>query len=141
MSTRVDIINAIIVELTAITGIKVATRFTKSLTKAEINLPYIGVVASDEEPLVEDATDIHYDLPIDLFLITEEQYNDVEGLIDDIKTAFQGITASPSSLHANIFYLIVGTVSPVRLDDLDEQNLSSVRIPLRLRYYASKSGF
>ena len=140
MSTKGDILNALAVELEAITAIKKATRFTLLMSKIENNVPYIGIVSADEEKQVEDSTDIRWRLDVALYLVTEQQNEGIEGLLDDIKEAILGTTC-PINIHANLDLITIGSIDPVYLEDLDDGKYSSTRIMLELIYNSSNGGF
>ena len=139
---RTAILNALVTEIEGITAVNKATRFTMSLDSAQKENPYVGVVAGREISLVEDATDIKFELIVSLFIITEEQYENIEGLLDDIKEVIHG-TTSPINLHADIDLITVIDVYPVHIDDLDELEgrYSSNQIDIRILYNAPRSTF
>lgn len=141
MSTKENILDALVQELEDISEVEKATRFTLSLKNAEENNPYIGVVSREEIPIVEDSTDIRYSLSISLFIITEEQYKSVETLIGKIKDLLEGTGICPISIHANLMMVKVESTDSVMLEDLDDEAYSSVVVNLTLIYYASKTGF
>ena len=139
-NVRDSILTALETELEAITAIKKATLNILPIDSAEKGSPYIGIVAGEEENLVEDETNIRFGFDIHLFLITEQQYTEVESLIDDIKTAIYSPTGA-ISLNANVLDKNIINVQPVSLEDFDANKFSSVRIDLRLLYYAPKTAF
>lgn len=140
MSTKVDILDALIVELTDIDEIKTATRYVKSFTEASVNAPSIQVQAGLEIPLVIDETDIYYSLPVSMLLITKQTSANIEPLIDDIKDALLGTTC-PLSLHANVNVITLLGTDPVELEDEDAEEYASAQLNWEIRYHASKSAF
>ena len=140
MSTRVDILDALVAELIAIDDIKIATRYVKSFTEASQNVPSIQVQSGIETPLVIDATDIYYSLPVSMLLITKQTSANIEPLIDSIKDALLGTTC-PVSLHANVNVIGLLTTDPVELEDEDADEFASALLHWEIRYHASKSGF
>ena len=84
-NVRDSILTALETELGAITNIRKATLNILPIDSAERDSPYIGIVAGDEERIVEDDTNIRFGFDVFLFLITQQQYTGVELLIDDIK--------------------------------------------------------
>lgn len=140
MSNKVDILDALVTELEAITAVQKATRYLMSQSAIEKDSPYIGIVSGDEEKLVEDSIDIRFSLDVVLYIITEQQFEDIEGLIDDIKDAVLGST-SPIDLHTDLDVITIRDIGPVILDDLDNERYSSTQINLGLRYHASRGGF
>lgn len=140
MSTKVDILDALVAEILAIDEIKTCTRKVKTFTEASINVPSVQVQSGSEVELVNDATDIYYLLPVHLLVITKQTSENIEPLIDDIKDALQGTTC-PLSLHANVQVLKVEETVAVELEDEDAEEFASAILNLEIRYHASKSGF
>ena len=139
-NVRDSILTALETELQAITNISKATLNILPIDSAERDSPYIGIVAGDEEKIVEDDTNIRFGFDVFLFLITEQQYTGVELLIDDIKTAIYSPTGA-IALNANVLDKNILNVQPVSLEDFDANKFSSTRIDLRLLYYAPKADF
>ena len=138
--TRKTILDALATELGALTDIKKATLNILPIDSAERDSPYIGIVAGEEENIVEDDTNIRFGMDVHLFLITEQQYTGVESLIDDIKSAIYDPTGS-LTLSANVLDKNILNVLPVALEDFEANHFSSVRIDLRILYYAPKADF
>ena len=135
--TRATILTALETELGTITDIKKSVLKTLPPSKAETNSPYIGIVAGDETLLVEDSTNIRWNLPVFLFLITEEQYTEVETLIKEIKNVIYN-TGEDLTLTANVLDFNILEVQPVSLEDFDDERYSSVRIDMNIIYYTSQ---
>ncbi len=140
MSTKVDILDALVAEILAIDEIKTATRYIQTFTEASINAPSVQVTAGAEEILVDDATDIYYSLQISLLVITDQDAQNIEPLIDDIKDALLGTTC-PLSLHANVQVIRLVETAIVELEDEDAEEFASAILNLEIRYHASKTGF
>lgn len=140
MSTKVDILDALVTELESISTVKNATRYVKTFSQAEKNVPSIQVVSGIEVPLVVDATDIYYSLPISMLVITKQTSVAIEALIDDIKDTLLGTTC-PLDLHANVNVIRLLSTDPVDLEDEDADEFASALLNLEIRYHASKSGF
>lgn len=140
MSTKVDILDALVAEILAIDEIKTATRYIQTFTEASNNVPSVQLTAGNEEILVNDATDIYYALQISLLVITKQTSENIEPLIDDIKDALLGMTC-PLSLHANVQVINLVTTEIVELEDEDAEEFASAILNLEIRYHASKSGF
>lgn len=139
-NTRNSILEALATEMEAISGITKATMNIIPIDTIKINLPYVGIVAGVEERIIEDDTNIRFGLDVFLFLMTEQQSTNVEVLIDLIKTAIYDPTGS-LTLNANVLDKNILNVQPVAREDFDESHFSSVRIDLRLLYYAPKADF
>ncbi len=139
-NVRDSILTALATELEAIDGINKATLFILPIDEAEETQIYVGIVAGDEERIVEDDTNIRFGFDVFLFLITEQQYKGVELLIDEIKSAIYDPTGS-LTLNANVLDKNITKEQPVSLEDFDESKYSSTRIDLRLLYYAPKADF
>jgi hypothetical protein len=140
MSTKVDILDALVAEILAIEEIKTATRYVKTFTEASVNVPSVQVTAGAEEKLVDDATDIYYALQISLLVITDQDSQNIEPLIDAIKDALLGTTC-PLSLHANVQVVDLIETAIVELEDEDAEEFASAILNLEIRYHASKAGF
>lgn len=140
MSTKVDILDALVTELEAISTVKNATRYVQSFTNAERNSPSIQVAAGNERVLVIDSTDVYYALDVSLLVITKQTSVAIESLIDDIKDTLLGTTC-PVDLHANVNVLNLMATDIVELEDEDADEFASALLQLEIRYHASKSGF
>lgn len=140
MSTKVDILDALVAEILAIDEIKTATRYVKTFTLASKNVPSVQLTAGAEEILVNDATDIYYSLQISLLVITKQTSENIEPLIDDIKDALLGTTC-PLSLHANVQVIDLIATEIVELEDEDAEEFASAILNLEIRYHASKASF
>ena len=140
MSTKVDILDALVAEILAIDEIKTATRYVQTFTLASKNVPSVQITAGAEEILVNDATDIYYSLQISLLVITKQTSENIEPLIDDIKDALLGTTC-PLVLHANVQVIDLIATEIVELEDEDAEEYASAILNLEIRYHASKSAF
>lgn len=137
-NTRSSIISALATELTALDEITLATQYILPVDKAEAKQSYVGIVAGEEVKIIEDATDICYNLPIHLFIICEQQYHDVEVLIDTVKNAIHN-SAEALTLTNNVQAKTVLSTNPVELEEYDSERFSNVQIDLMIRYYVTKT--
>lgn len=140
MSTKVDILDALVTELEAISTVQNATRYVQTFTEAEKNAPSVQVTAGNESELVNDETDIYYAVEVSLLVITKQTSVAIESLIDDIKDALLGTTC-PVDLHANVQVISLIATQIVELEDEDADEFASALLQLEIRYHASKSGF
>lgn len=129
--TKVTILDALVAALLALTGVTTATRNLLKPVEQRASAPYVGVLAGEEEVLVEDSTHLRYLLRVDLILI--KFGDDIEGLITEIKNAIY----TPISIGALDVHLIrTGEVTLVFADAY-----SSCRMELEVTYAAAKAGF
>ena len=140
MSTKVDILDALVAELQGIPEVKLATRFVQVVSDAENSEPSIQVVNGPEIPLVIDATDILYSMMVSLHVITAQDEQEIEPLIDKIKDELLGTTCPPD-LHANLQVISLLSTDIVELEDEDSSEFASALLILEIRYHASKTGF
>lgn len=129
--TKVTMLDLLATRLTALSGVSTATRNLLKPADQRSNAPYIGVIAGDEDVLVEDSTHIRYLLRVDLVLI--KYGDDIEDMITEVKDEIY----APISIGALDVHLIrTGEVTLVYADDY-----SSTRMELEVTYAAAKAGF
>jgi len=114
--------------------IKKATRNLLTPAKARDLAPYVGIVSGMEEVLVEDSSDIRYGLDVDLILLRKG--DDIEKMIDDVKTYIY--TSGTASTIGAKWIGLIGQ-QPVNLIEAD--GFSSSRVVLYIIYVASKASF
>lgn len=105
------------------------TRRLKTPQGARSAAPYIGVLASTEEKLVEDTTHIRWGLTVDLILMTQE--TGIEALIVAVKDIVQGVTMPTGVLQM----ALVGQ-EPVNL--ITDDAYSSSRVVVDVLYVSSR---
>ncbi len=142
MSIRSDILDALETELTALTDIKKATQDTMTIDEAEETNPYIGIIAGEDDIVVEDdnGTDIRWELPVNLLLVTEQQYTGIEDLIKRIKQKIYDEN-NALTLTNNVLAINIGDFTPVEREDIDAEKFSSVQSNLLILYYTEDTDF
>lgn len=91
--------------------------------------PYIGVLPSTEEKLVEDTTHTRWGLTVDLILMVLGE--DIEDLIVDVKDIIEGVTLPTGALQMSL----VGQ-EPVNL--ITDDAYSSSRVVIDVMYVSSR---
>jgi hypothetical protein len=139
---RKAILDALETELTALTEIKIATQDTQSIDEAEESSPYVGIIAGEEVLVVEDdnATDIRWEMPVNLLLITEQRYTNIEALIKRIKQKIYDEN-NDLTLTNNVLAINIGEFTPVQREDIDDERYSSTQCNLVILYYTSDTDF
>lgn len=136
---RKQILDDMASALGTITGVRRSTRFI-NVESQEGLTPYIGVRAVDEFTQVEDATDIRFVLTVELFVITEERYQDVEGLITKIKNKIYSPISLGSHCHVVDLVSVLNTQVPDKTVPGGDK-FSTTVMNLTVIYSAPKSGF
>ncbi len=142
MSVRSDILDALETELTALDEIKLATQDTESIDEAEESNPYIGIIAGEEELIVEDdnGIDIRWQLPVNLLLITEQRYKDIEALMKRIKQKIYDEN-NDLTLTNNVLAINISDFTPVEREGIDFERFSSVQSNLLILYHTTDTDF
>lgn len=103
------------------------TRQLKTPINSRAAAPYIGVLASTEEKLVEDYTHVRWGMTVDLILVTLG--SGIESLIVDVKDVIEGGTLPIGALQMSL----VGQ-EPVNF--ITDDDYSSSRIVIDILYVA-----
>lgn len=120
-----------------ILGLGVVTTSTRTLlgpADARKHSPYVGLISGTEETIVEDATDIRYELDVNLILL--KRGRDVEEMLDGLK-----ILLFTDSLAATIGAFQVKVIGQEEVAIVDEDKYSSTRIVLVITYLSTKGVF
>lgn len=127
-NTKEMMIDSLVSLLGAISGVT-CTRRLHTPQGARDAAPYIGVLASTEEKLVEDATHTRWGMTVDLILMVLGE--DIEDLIVDVKDIIEGIVLPTGCLQM----ALVGQ-EPVNL--ITDDAYSSSRIVLDMIYVSDR---
>jgi len=133
-NTKTTILDNLVEQLATITGIAKSTRILLTPNEARQHSPYIGLIAGSEEAVVEDITDVRYELEVNLILLKKGR--DIETMLDDVKQLLYD-----STLAATIGALQVRIIGQEEVALIDSDVYSSTRIAAIITYVASKAGF
>ena len=128
------VLDTLVIQLGNVVGVTKATRNLLSPADARKHSPYAGVLASAEEVVVEDATDIRYELDVDIILL--KRGKDVEEMLDAVK-----ILLYTSSLAATIGVFQIRIIGQEDVNIVDEDKYSSTRIAITITYVSTKGVF
>ena len=131
---KTTILDALATELQNLDEVAVATRILSTPTEARKNAPYIGVIAGTEEVIVEDATDIRYELDVDLILLKHGR--DIEEMLDAVKKLLYS-----TDLASNVGAFQVRVVGQQEVAIVAADGFSSTRIVMTITYVVSKGTF
>jgi len=134
-NTKQTFLDSLVTQMNDLSGVKVATRQLLSTSKTRENTPYVGIISGLEQILVEDTTNIRYALEVEIFIITKQQDNAIEPLIDTIKN----LIYAPIDLGDNVLLTRVLATEPVDITNQDK--FSSATIALEIIYYSTKGAF
>lgn len=130
-NTRKEILDALVTGLAAINGIRNVTRDLLPPSRARDLAPYVGVIATTEEMLVEDATHVRWGVEVNLILLVSG--DDIEEMVDKIKDY---VYNEPS-----IGALQVKMIGQEEVVLINEDQYSSARIVLDVTYVSVKGAF
>ena len=130
-NTRKAVIDALVVGLNELSGVRTATNRLLTPSQAREAAPYIGVIAAGEDILVEDDTAIRYAMLIDLILLAPD--NDYEELLDKVKTY---VYSEPA-----VGALQLKIIDTEEASMVNEDGYSSVRITVHIVYVSTKGAF
>jgi len=131
-NTRVTMLTALATALEGLTGVNKATLDLVSPIEQRQFAPYVGVLASTERLMAEDATKALYDLSVDLILVQEG--NNIENLLTAVRDYCQSSTTAAA----------IGAKS-ISVDEVMDVNLiyndaySTTRLVTTI-YYTSTKG-
>lgn len=131
---KTTVLDLLVTELTTVSSLTKATRILLLPADARKQSPYAGLIAGSEEVVVEDATDVRYELDVDIILMRKGR--DIEKLIDDVKNLLYGPT-----LAGDIGALQIRIVGQEPVALLDADFYSSTRIVAIITYVATKGAF
>lgn len=133
-NTKRTMLDLLVTELGNSSSVATATRTLLTPANARKKSPYVGIISGTEEVIVEDSTDIRYELDIDLILLKKGR--DIEDMLDAVKTLLYG-----SSLSSTIGALQVKVIGQQEVALIDADDYSSTRIVMTITYVASKGAF
>lgn len=129
--TKTSILDALADELGALTEVAKATRILLTPADARKNAPYAGLIAGTEEVIVEDATDIRYELDVDIILLKRGQ--DIEIMLDAVKELLYS-----NDIADDIGALQIRIIGQQEVALVDADNYSSTRIAATITYVVAK---
>ena len=133
-NTKETMLDALVVQLGAITGVTLATRDLRTPKQQRESEPYIGVIAGDEQNIAEDATHVLWELQVDLVMGVMGE--DIEDLVDEIREVVFD-TSTPTTIGAKHIKL----ESTEEVAVIKEDNYSSTRMVLTITYSSEKGAF
>lgn len=131
---KTTVLDALVAQLATSTQTRKATRILLLPIEARKQAPYVGLVSGREEVVVEDSTDVRYELEVNLILLKKGR--DIESYLDEIKDILYATT-----LPATIGALQIKVVGQEEVALTDADAYSSTRILAIVTYVADKGGF
>ncbi len=127
-------LDLLVTQIGNLSSVMKATRILLTPANSRKHAPYAGLVSSTEEVMVEDATDIRYELDVDLILLT--QGRDIEDMLDSVKNLLYD-----DSLAVTIGAKQVRIIGQEEVALVDADSFSSTRIAMTITYVAAKGAF
>lgn len=131
---KTTVLDLLVAELATVPSLAKVTRILLLPAEARKQSPYAGLITGAEEVVVEDATDVRFELDVDIILMRKGR--DIEKLIDDVKNLLYG-----SMLAGDIGALQLRIVGQEPVALLDADLYSSTRIVAVITYVATKGAF
>lgn len=133
-NTKSTILDNLVTQLNNLSSVQKATRILLTPSEARKWSPYAGLISSTEEVIVEDSTDIRYEVDVSIILL--KRGNDIEEFIDAIKDLLYDDT-----LATTIGAKQIKIIGQEEVALIDSDKYSSTRIATVITYVASKGGF
>lgn len=133
-NTKTTILDALIVKLEASAQVGKATRVLMAPAEARKWSPYVGLIAGQKRKIVQDPTQIRFELPIDLILLKKGR--EIEEMLDGVKNVLYS-----GALANDIGALQVRIIGQEEVAILDADKWSSTRIIAIITYVVTKSAF
>jgi len=111
-----------------------ATRILLTPAEARKWSPYAGLIAGSEEVIVEDITDVRYELDVNLILL--KRGRDIEEMLDIVKNLLYADT-----LATSIDALQIRIIGQEEVALIDADKYSSTRIVMTITYVSTKGAF
>lgn len=131
---KTSILDILVTQLGEVASVGKATRILLTPTEARKHSPYVGLISGPEEVIVEDETDIRYELDVDIILL--KRGRDIESFLDTIKNKIYD-----STLAATIGALQIKIIGQEEVALIDADKYSSTRIVTTITYIAVKGAF
>lgn len=131
---KTSILNTLVTELLTVSSVATATRILLQPAEARKKAPYAGLISGTEEAVVEDATDVRFELNIDIILLIKGR--DIEKLLDEVKDLLYG-----ASIASTIGALQLRIIGQEEVALIDADSFSSTRIVAVVTYVATKGDF
>lgn len=98
-NTKETLLDSLVTLLSGISSVT-CTRELKTPQASRDSSPYIGVLASTEEKLVEDSTHVRWGMTVDLILVTTDSL--IESFIVSVKDIIEGSTLPTGALQMSL---------------------------------------
>ena len=131
---KTSILDTLVTELGNVSFVGKATRILLTPSEARKHSPYVGLISGPEEAVVEDTTDIRYELDVDIILL--KRGRDIESFLDTIKNKIYD-----GSLATVIGALQIKIIGQEEVALIDADKYSSTRIVTTITYVAQKGAF
>jgi hypothetical protein len=131
-NTKTGILDALTIQLGGMLTVATATRILLSPASARKKAPYIGLIAGPKEMIVEDTTDVRFELDVDLILLKKGR--DIEIMLDSVKQLLH-----TDSLAVTIGALQISIIGQEEVALIDADSFSSTRVVATITYVSSKS--
>ena len=131
---KTSILDTLVAQLGTVSSVAKSTRILLTPSEARKHSPYIGLISGSEEMIVEDTTDIRYELDVDIILL--KRGRDIESFLDTIKNKLYDNT-----LASTIGALQIKIIGQEEVALIDADKYSSTRIVTTITYVAEKGAF
>jgi len=131
---KTSVLDALVAQLQSLSAVTKATRALLTPGEARKNSPYAGLISGTEEAVVEDATDVRYELDVNVILLKKGR--DIEKMLDAVKDLLYG-----GALAAAIGALQIRIIGQEEVALIDADKYSSTRIAATVTYVATKGAF
>lgn len=133
-NTRKTILDKLVTALEGVATVKTATRILLTPEMARKAQPYVGMVTTTEEEIVEDATHVRFEVDVDLILLVKGR--SIEEMLDGVKNLLY--TSSTATTIGAMQISIIGQEEVALVGD---DTFSSTRIATTITYVAIKGAF
>jgi hypothetical protein len=114
--------------------VKKATRKLETPMQARKHAPYVGMLVTTEEEVVEDTTHVRFEVDVSLILVNRG--TDIEGMLDAVKNILYN-TATATAIGA----LLISYTGAEEVSFVDDDTYTGTRILITLTYVATKGAF
>lgn len=131
---KTTMLDLLVTQVGNLSTVAKATRILAAPADARKNSPYAGLISGTEEVIVEDATDLRYELDVDLIML--KRGRDIELMLDSIKNLLFA-----DALATAIGALQVRITRQEEVALIDSDAYSSMRIAMTITYTVGKDSF
>ena len=128
--TKIEWLTAFCNALTDLQSVKYASYLTKSMLAAEKVTPYISVVTINETSQAQDAYSERYLTNLSLYIVTREQDDSIEVIVEDIKELIPTLTLADNVHQIN--YTGTQVIAIEDYNDVDGSKYSSTRVDIQV---------